>query len=104
MTATRALRLVHAHGVTLKETRKNLGLRTQPVDATHKNSSSSQTMLKTRRDVDQMAVQTKAMATAMELAIIAIHGTTKRSLSQKMQHIDANIRLKRPLMNTTRQT
>ena len=102
MTAARTKRLVHARGVSLSVTKIKVSLRTQPVDATHKNSSSSQTTLKTRRDVDQMAVQTKAMATAMELAIIAIHGTTKRSLSQKMQHIDANIRLKRPLMNTTR--
>jgi len=75
MTAARTKRLVHARGVGLLMTQIKGSLRTQPVDATHMNSTSRKMQKKTL-NVVMMAVLTKTMATAKELAIRAFHGTT----------------------------
>jgi len=75
MTAARTERLVHARGVSLLMTQINGGLGTQPVDATHMNSSSVNGRLKETLNVVMMAVPTETMATVKELAIGAIHGT-----------------------------
>jgi len=84
MTAARTKRLVHVRGVGLLMTQIKLNLRTQPVDATHMNSSLRRNRLKTKLNVGLMPVLTKMMATEKGLVIKAIHGTIQKSSSHQM--------------------